>query len=475
MKTFIPNKKWALTGALLTVLAVNVSFNNHKYGIAASADFSSSELATAEAEFETAQGKQSVKYIQIEENKVLALKKDTEGKVCYNCEARSFTLENSNIKDLEQLNIKYVNALTRLPTKEGTVDREDINSAISQEILDKVLAACSKKEGSQKLTCLSSKFLKTLKSKGGSLVTEEEATKFFDEEIAPLIEEQIKLARNTAVKQFRNQVRAQTGGAPYYLESEFADFEDDLYNDGTDGDGESILQEALEVVKELHGEVPKKFTDIRKQLVTTQKKILEKHSQDIRTAMKLAYEKRNTVEGNIFNLEASLLKEQMLSTASQMKDATKGGLMDAYTSQLISKTQANEYYQAHMLASNGLTNSMRKFYDDWVMTGNPPLIGDVNSLPAGVDFSGRLSGATRGGVVVVPQSGAISNRGALNLSSSSAAPALDANGNLVWVIPTNNTGIEFGTVSPLTDTNRAFVEQMRQNMQNNTLVIQRGN
>lgn len=460
MKPFTPHKKWVMTATLLAVLGFNVSFNNHEDGVA-SADFAS-KSDVVKTNIATAEGVLPVKYIKDGENQVLALvpQRDAEGKICGTCEyAPPYKINTKNIDDIDSLNVELLRQLnnssktaaaevSRLPR----VDGEEGERIIADNPFEKISAACEKREQkSEKLQCFSERFLRAINAKSAKDISPEQATSFFRKEIEGLIKSEMADARRIEVKQYRASL-GNSGLLSMDMDS------DDV------ADPESMRADTLEIIQNLHAGVPTRFENIRKRLMKTEEEIVAREVLSIKQTVASADANKNTYQGMALLSEANVRHSALRSLISNMTSAHDAGLESAVSDKDLSSSVVDQYQNYWNTNTNVVQQSMAKFLNDYSMTGKMPNEGLNTTLPD-ANLDARIGGAARNGAVVAdPNAAALSSRTG---STVVGTVARTATGDLV-VIPqgqstatTNNTGVVFGTVVPLTQENTQMRDAIR--------------
>lgn len=469
MKTFIPNNKWVMTAALLAVLGLNVSLTEKTSREGFSADFASNEMK--EGEITTEDGVFKVPYYKGEGDQVIALvKRNAEGNFCTDCKVEAITLTSKNFADISKLNVDLLKQLKdtkiEVPEKkneEVIADGEEGEEKIANNILDtQVLDKCdNKRSDSDKLTCLTDKFVSVLK-RNAKKISDDEALEFYEDNIAGLIESQVKDARDGAVKQYR-AFTGRNGASLYDLDPSDEDY----------ADPEEAMEAALEAIQELHAGIPslregkdrtRRFDKLRKEIIDTEKTIVAQHAKDVKQAMAAAEANKNSANYSSYLAEANLLSRSLPEVIDSLSSTTNTALRDAVSSEYMRASEAKAQLDSFLLSSGNIQNSLNKFLTDWAVTGRLDTSG-LNTVPVGVDLNGRITGAAnRGNGVLVSPSTALSSA-----LSSRSTQNIFVPGTTQLQVPATNNGIEFGQLVPLTQENATLRDQLR-----SQIILQRG-
>lgn len=440
MKTFThPQKKWVLTGALLAVLGFNVSFNSHENGIA-SADFASTvEEGVVQGKIYTAKGVVPVKYIDNGEDKVLAIvpKKMTEGKVCETCGYESINLTVKNKKDIDALNVELVKVMSQTKNtvaSDTVAEGQQGDEKIKKDFFASIEKCDSKKSNADILACRTDKFIRILKSNGKD-IEKEAAFDYYKENIETLIAGEIVESRRIVNRQRRSSVMA----GQWYT---FQDSDDSMKSPS------EMRNNALDKIRELISGVPSKFEDIRKRLITAETEMVKAEAQELQQTFVQARDSKDPALGNYLFQEGQLRRNDLTSLMRDMLDSTHSGL-DAVRSGDMNASLKNQYMDYFNQFMQRMYNGMNT--DVYNFTG----AGNGNTTLPGVNLDSRLQNPGRNSGTVLPN-GAISSRTGATLTPGAATQTIlvpiqvpvTGNGASQLTIPTENNGVQFGTMVP---------------------------
>lgn len=466
MKTFIPHNRWVMTAALLAVLGLNMSYSDKTSREGFSAEFASSENIK-EGKIPTAKGVVKVRYVKDEESdKVTALvKTNAEGDFCVDCEAKAITISAQNFNDIELLNSDLLAKIQESKKEEASTlssrdeVRGDDDNGVANNVLEDILDLCENKDDdSERLTCLSNKFVSALQKNvkikdpdHKDYISNADAEDFYKTHIHNLIRSEVDEARELAVKKYR-AFTGRDGESLYDL-----DPETDLR------DSEDVMQAALEAIQHLHEGIPtsrskdghRRFQDLRRKLIDTEKTVVAQHAKAVKQAMAAAEANKNSINYSSYLAEAQLLNRSLPEVIRTLKATTTDGLNGAIDNQYLRSAAAKDHLTDFVLHSSSIQNSMNKFMNDWAVTGRIDSTG-IDTIPVGIDLNGRITGTVnRGGVVLVPSSSVssrVSSRTGLN-------ELFVGDQNYLQTIQPNN-GIEFSPLVPLTPENAARRDEL---------------
>ncbi|KYG66163.1 hypothetical protein AZI86_03625 [Bdellovibrio bacteriovorus] len=476
MKTFIPNNKWVMTAALLAVLGLNFSYNDKTSREGFSAEFASSEMK--EGEIVTESGDLiKIPYIKGEGDQVTALvKRNAEGKFCLECKVEAITLTSKNFGDISKLNVdlmKHIKdnlSVVPKPSEKDEVQAggEEDDKVIASGILDiKVLDVCEKKKSnSDKLKCFSNNFVSALKN-NAKKISDKEALEFYEQHIAGLLEDQVEESREAAKELARARAPKRHAG---FDEIDMLLDGDSDSDSAVDGDPEELMDVAKDAIRKLHEGIPsiregkdktRRFADLRAKIIDTEKTIVAQYAREIKKAMQKAENNRNSANYIAYLEEAATLNRNLPEVIQGLGTTTSSALRTAISNEYIRSGEARAQYDAYLLSSGNVQNSINAFMNQWAATGRLPNTG-VDAFN-GADLSSRLNGTANRGVVGSTPSAAISTRLGLNTLNSSSTTTLQD------PVATANNGIEFGALTQLTEENRILRDQLR-----SQIMLQRG-
>lgn len=468
MKTFIPNNKWVMTATLLAVLGLNLSYND-KTSREGFADFASE---TKEGQIIMSNGEVNTpRYIKGEGDKVTAyVKIGTEGGFCSTgeCKIEEITITSKNFGDIKKLDMDLVkhikDNLSEIPKakekdQEVAVEEEESEEKIGNAILDaQVLEKCEKKRSdSDMLSCLSDKFVSVLK-KNAKKISDEEAMDFYKEHIEGLIESQVSESRE-AMKQRTRTYLGETGTSLYDFDPADEDYEDK--------DPKELLDAATDAIRKLHEGIPsiregkdrtRRFADLRKELINTEKSLVAQHARDVKKALATAEANKNSGNYGSYLAEFDVLNRSLPSMISSLSSTTREALRDAVSNEYIRNNEAKAQLDSFLLSSGNMQNDLNKFTNDWAVSGRLNGVG-LDTYLSDADLNARLNGTANRGGSYTPTGIAISSRTGNVLSQSSTDLQLQA----------TNNGVEFGQLVPLTQENIALRDQLR-----TRIMLQRG-
>lgn len=434
MKFAYPKKQWVMTTALLAVLGFNVSFNSNNE--IAFADFASTE--TVESNVPLAQGNMPVKYFKDGDNKVTAIVSQiTEGKICETCDKVAITLNASNTDNIENLNVLLVQALSakveeKETKKEEKKEKKDKkNEKKKEEIFATILDDCGKKdEDSEKLECVTPKFLSALK-KNKDEISEDEAMEFYKDEIESLIKKEVHESNRISIKNLRDRQR-----------NSFDDYGDE----DEDRDASEVLKSALDVVKELHSEIPAKYKDIRKRLLKAQTEIVDEEALQVQRTVVRSSRQTNSADRLMLHQEAVVRNEYLKDIIAGLSSNTEYGLDVARSSGLISGSDYRAFGNAWDQYSQVMGQSMNRFLWDYAATGKVPTSVMSGASDLGGGYSSRIANPGRTGQVI--------SRGETFATATGTNP-------VVITAPKENVGISFGEMTQITSENRRMRDEIR--------------
>lgn len=452
MKTFTyPTNKWVLTGALLAVLGVNVSFNTNKYGIA-TADFSSE---IAESKLTTVDGVMPVKYIKIGENEVLAIvpTKMTEGKVCETCGTDKVTLTSKNTEDLDALNVQLLKKLQESKTvteaKDEVTEKKVTAKPVEKEEEEKpdrfaaITEACKAKKyksNQDRLSCLSDKFVKLLKSKEGKDIDSNDALNFYKKEIERKIVTQLEASRRAA----SNALRTNAGMS---YRSRYGS------EDTPEVDASEMRTQVVDVLENLNAKIPTEFEDVRQRVMKTQDMMMTAEALDIRRSMQTSEQNKGTAEGLLAMYDVRNKTNYLNVLSSDLYNSTDKAMAQAVSDGLDAGL-ADKYINSFVMQSQEMQKRVNQELDLFWQTNKVPVSTLPGTVGGGIDLSGRI-GANRGGSPVVPQQqGGVSNRtstivgtdGQVYLVTPAQQQSVVPQNTVIPSIPaTNSPNITFGT------------------------------
>ncbi|UOF00915.1 hypothetical protein [Bdellovibrio reynosensis] len=428
-----PKKQWVMTTALLAVLGFNVSFNS--YDKVASADFASVE--SVETKLATADGVLAVTYFKVDENdKVTArIKQLTEGKICDTCETRSIQLNSTSLQNVDDLNVLVAKALvaeTTTAKKETKKDKKDKKDD-KTEILEKISEKCEKHdEDAEKLQCLTPKFLDALK-KDKEDISEAEAMDFFKDEIEKLIKNEMHDSHRIAMKNLKSKIRGSSWD--YY------DEEDESR------DASEVLEETLELVKELHGKIPSKYKDVRKRLFKIQTEIVDEEALQVQRTIVQSSRQTDPRERLLLHQEADgrnyylneILKGLNQSSVEGMSDARRSGFLSASDRDIFGDTWGNY--------ASEIRRSMNQFLYEYAATGKTPSSLVAGAYDLGSGYGTRLANPGRSSDSV--------------LVNTRTGTRLDGQTTSSVNIPKDNVNITFGEMTAISDASKDMRTKIR--------------
>ncbi|WII73103.1 hypothetical protein QJS83_04355 [Bdellovibrio sp. 22V] len=452
MKTFTyPNKKWVMTGALLAVLGFNVSFNSHQAGIA-SADFASTSGDLVESKVATVEGVLPVKYINNGESSVLAIvpKKMTEGKVCENCGYDTIPLSIKNKEDIDAMNVELLKALSKGKPK-AEAKEEDADEVVEEKVVekknpfDRIKKACARPtDKTEALDCYKTKFIALLKDKSASKIETNEALQFYRAEIENRILSQISDARRISARARRASTNMSSWQAFENSDDAFANTDE-------------MINKTLFVIEDLIREMPAKFEPIRQRLIVAETMILKQEAAQVQQTKAQSEAQKGTPEGLYLGQETLVRNSEFHDLWNTMGYSTNQALREAQGNNTITPELYNQYNKFLQEFNSSLMSAISGNNSNGLLNGvtTTPGVPGVNLLPR-LQNPGRTSGAP--GVITQPNP--ISTRTGANLTTT--MPGTQTQTVLVPVqIPTQNTGVSFGTVSPISQESLRMRQQIR--------------
>lgn len=480
MKTFTyPQKKWVLTGALLAVLGLNVSFNSHKYGIAQSADFSSLSEPT---KLNTPDGTISVIYIAESESKVRAIipKKTTHGDFCTSnsCGVDDVILSVKNKTDIDELNVALLKALEEdkklgkkvtqpeaiANEKEKVVGVQNPEKAkqdgdIEEEIekkLASILKRCERNDAQiDQLSCLTDELataMQKFSKKSNSAVVFQ---RFVRDEVLTRVVGTINDSRRAYVLAKKSQV--DMDARQQYWESDLQ------YEDASDMRKNSLL-----AVEALLSKTPKNYESVRKLLVSAETTLIREEARAIQQLRKDAESMQSTnIAGatslkwdaqfrteDLQNLQKGFTKINGIAfDYAQRSQNMDGNLQSVYT---------NYFTNSTMPIINGMIMNPQTYVVPVVQEDGSVIPTPVTGVPV---FAPRINAPGRGTTAPQVQTSTTATTQPVAISSrvgTTAAPVTGTNmsADLPGVRGGTNT-ITFGDVSNASDEALRLRTQLR--------------
>lgn len=414
MKAFTyTQKKWVLASALLAVLGFNVSGNIS--GTMYTADFSSEDVL--KSKIPTAEGMVSVKYIKVNDKKIIGLYyADTEGNICESesCTPREVTLQGDlrKIDDIDKLNTALLKAVAaELPVpraphaqeeskvaESNLIDRDSLPTEEEKraESLEKKLAALVKrcdrdKERADRLECYSSELSRFMsdaakKDVPGKIVTA--VQKIVQAKVLGLVKTEIQKSREARILEMKSR-----GGD---WEASQAISMDPYANQ----EAKVAQENALISLSALIESVPKSFEPVRSLSMAAQGVLIREEAMEIQAQSRIAdqYKNTNLTLSTQMKFENLARTEDLRTLQQSLRMMNNQALTNAVYADELSLTQKNQYLthfqNSTMPIIEGMIMNPTTYQipagDGTVITPAP---GGNSSAP---DLSGRLNNSYRG-------------------------------------------------------------------------------